>query len=344
MVMGESDIGQIKEIYELLGDGLSKNIFSNRLMYSLTGDMQFIRNVVCSIKKGKDFYKSLKNNTQLKVIFGAGSVGKRLVRVYDDIKFECFVDNRHAGQAYSGLPVISVKSLKLKYKDALIIISAKQYHKEILEQLLREGFRKENIINIGMEYEKLVHLQYFDLPQLKNIKMSREIFVDGGCFDGNTALGFIKWCSGTGGYVYAWEPDAENRQKCKRILDESGIKYELIPKGLWNEGTALKFEMDGSSSKISEVADTMVQVDSIDRVIAEPVTYIKMDIEGAEYQGILGAKEMMLKYKPRLAICIYHKPEDIWELPKLIHQINSDYVFYLRHYSFGDVETVLYAL
>lgn len=197
--MGEFNTSQVKEIYALLGDELSKNIYVNRLMYSLTDDMQFIRNVVCSNKKGKEFYERLKASTQIKVIFGAGSVGKRLVRVYDDIKFECFVDNRHAGQAYRGLPVISIESLKQKYKDALIIISVKQCHKEILEQLLKVGFRIENIINIGMEYEKLSHLQYFDLPQLKSRKMSKEVFIDGGCFDGNSSLDFHTWCFDQGG-------------------------------------------------------------------------------------------------------------------------------------------------
>ena len=102
--------------------------------------------------------------------------------------------------------------------------------------------------------------------------------------------------------------------------------------------------MDGTSSAISESGDVSVEVDSIDRVSVEPVTFIKMDVEGAEYQGILGARNMIAKYKPKLAICVYHKPEDIWELPQLIHEIRSDYVFYLRHYSFGDVETVLYAV
>ena len=342
--MGKVDRSQIKEIYESLGDELSKNIFENRVMYSLTDDTRFIRNVVCSIDKGKEFYERLKANTQIKVIFGAGSVGKRLVRVYNDIKFECFVDNYGEVLIYKQLPVISVQSLKEKYQEALIIISTKQCHEEILEQLLREGFRKENIINIGMEYEKLSHMQYFDLPQLEERKGLKEVFVDGGCFDGNSSLDFYQWCLAPGGYVYAWEPDAENRRKCKRILDENGIKYELIPKGLWSEAKELKFEMDGSSSRISEIADISIQVDSIDRVIQEPVTYIKMDIEGAEYQGILGAKEMISRFKPKLAVCVYHKPEDIWELPQLIRRINSEYEFYLRHYSFGDVETVLYAL
>ena len=58
--MGKVDRSQIKEIYESLGDELSKNIFENRVMYSLTDDTRFIRNVVCSIDKGKEFYERLK--------------------------------------------------------------------------------------------------------------------------------------------------------------------------------------------------------------------------------------------------------------------------------------------
>lgn len=50
------------------------------------------------------------------------------------------------------------------------------------------------LINIGKEYEKLNCLQYFDLPQLDERQKEKEIFIDGGCFDGSTSLGFINWC------------------------------------------------------------------------------------------------------------------------------------------------------
>ena len=69
-----------------------------------------------------------------------------------------------------------------------------------------------------------------------------------------------------------------------------------------------------------------------------------MDIEGAEYKALLGAEKTIKKYKPKLAICIYHKPEDVWEIPWLIHQFNPNYKFYLRHYSLTSPETVLYAI
>lgn len=187
---------KIKEIYPLLGDDISRYIFENRLMHTLTGDAKFIRNVICTIEKGLEIYNYMKSSQRKKIIFGAGSVGQRLVRIYDDIKFECFADNNCVGKVYKGLAVISIEELKKNYPDALVIISTKKYHKEILQQLLNEGFEKENIINIGMEYEKLNHLQYFDLPQLEGSRVAKEVFVDGGCYDGVTAIDFRNWCPG----------------------------------------------------------------------------------------------------------------------------------------------------
>lgn len=102
--------------------------------------------------------------------------------------------------------------------------------------------------------------------------------------------------------------------------------------------------MSESCSFISTEGELETEVDSIDHLIKEPVTFIKMDIEGSEYQAILGAENMITRHKPKLAISVYHKPEDIWQLPLLIYQFNPGYQFYLRHYSFGNNETVLYAL
>ncbi len=75
----------------------------------------------------------------------------------------------------------------------------------------------------------------------------------------------------------------------------------------------------------------------------EKVTFIKMDIEGAEYDALCGARKIIASQKPKLAICVYHKAEDIIEIPRLILDINPDYKFALRHYSLFDTETVLYA-
>lgn len=220
----------IKQIYDLLGDDVSKNIFENRLMYSLTGDMKFIKNVVCTIRKGREIYGCMKERSEIG-IFGAGVVGRHLARVYKDVVFCYFIDNKCSGVICEGIPVVSLQEFMEKCPEGTIIISTKLYYEEIVDQLLKEGVRKENVINLGMEYEKLNHLQYFDLPQLNKKKTKREIFVDGGCYDGNSSVDFMKWCQlgGVEGYCYAWEPDPENLKKCKQSFEENCVQYELIP-------------------------------------------------------------------------------------------------------------------
>jgi hypothetical protein len=86
----------------------------------------------------------------------------------------------------------------------------------------------------------------------------------------------------------------------------------------------------------------MIEVDTIDNIVKQKVDYIKLDIEGAEQDAIDGAKETIRKYKPILAICIYHKAQDWYKIPKKVLEIQSDYKVYIRHYMEGIYETVMY--
>lgn len=69
-----------------------------------------------------------------------------------------------------------------------------------------------------------------------------------------------------------------------------------------------------------------------------------MDIEGAELKALEGAKKTIQKYKPTLAVCVYHRNEDILEIPQYIKSLVSEYKFFLRHHNYGGTETVLYAV
>jgi hypothetical protein len=70
-----------------------------------------------------------------------------------------------------------------------------------------------------------------------------------------------------------------------------------------------------------------------------------MDIEGAELNALKGAERIIKEQKPKLAICIYHKPEDVWEIPNLLLDFVPDYKFYIRHCTYSSfLDTVLYAL
>ncbi len=104
-----------------------------------------------------------------------------------------------------------------------------------------------------------------------------------------------------------------------------------------------------TSSRFSEIGEESVNVTSIDAIKQgelkeEVVTFIKMDIEGAELEALKGAKQTITRDKPDLAICIYHKDEDIVEIPKYILELNPRYELFLRHYDVTAYETILYAV
>ena len=124
------------------------------------------------------------------------------------------------------------------------------------------------------------------------------------------------------------------------------VEAEIFPFGTWSEKKTLHFNTRGDSgSHIAETGEEIL-VMPIDEVInpEEKVTFIKMDVEGSEKKALLGAKQIVSKYKPKLAICIYHKVEDFWEIPLLIKQLNPEYHIYIRNYEDRIDETVCYAI
>lgn len=69
-----------------------------------------------------------------------------------------------------------------------------------------------------------------------------------------------------------------------------------------------------------------------------------MDIEGSELEALKGAQELIKRNQPKLAICIYHKAEDYFQIPLYLHTLVPAYRFYVRHHFYGATETVLYAV
>jgi FkbM family methyltransferase len=190
--------------------------------------------------------------------------------------------------------------------------------------------------------------QYFELGII-NLS-ENEVFVDGGCFTGDTAESFVLQTNGKYVHIYSFEPDSATYETAIRNL----AKYEnvdVIPKGLWSAETELKFYSDGGTSGSSRFADSgsmSLPVTSLDTFFAgksddELPTFIKMDIEGSEKEALLGAEAVIKKKRPKLAVCVYHKPEDVYELTQLIHSFDLGYQFTLRQHMDGVWDTILYA-
>ena len=183
---------------------------------------------------------------------------------------------------------------------------------------------------------------YFD-PTIVSLS-DRETVVDGGGYTGDTFLEFIK-AAKTFERYYLCEPDPVNMRSARDALfSYKGI--EFVDAGLWSGRNTLTFSAVGlGHSQISSEGTVEIDCISIDELTdGNPVTFIKMDIEGAEMEALKGAKETIQRYKPKLAICVYHKPDDLFEIPILIKELNPEYRLYLRHYSVGGGDTVCYAV
>ena len=113
---------------------------------------------------------------------------------------------------------------------------------------------------------------------------------------------------------------------------------------MWNKDDILHFESRTvGGSLITETGKETIETTSLDNVLnGKKVTFIKMDIEGAEYKALIGAEETIKKWRPRLAICVYHKPEDILEIPTLLLEMHNDYKFALRQYNSSGLGAILY--
>ena len=189
--------------------------------------------------------------------------------------------------------------------------------------------------------------QYFpsDIIHLEE----NEIFVDCGAYQGESTVDFIMHLQRykvTKCYrAFCVEADKYNVIKMKEVL-KFYKNIEIVPVGVWDKECVLHMDTGlGVGSKISDTGMTSVNMQTIDNIVqGEKATYIEMDIEGSELKGLYGASNTIRKYKPKLAICIYHKAEDLIKIPSYIYRLRQDYKFYIRNHSEYGIETVLYAI
>jgi FkbM family methyltransferase len=178
-----------------------------------------------------------------------------------------------------------------------------------------------------------------------------EVYLSGGVFNVSSVVDFILYTNNKYKKIYAFEPDAYAYHVLKKEL--SDIKdLELLPYGISDIDGRLSFDATalGTSRIINDDSDavgtlTGIEVTTIDNFTKQnlPPTLIKMDIEGAEYDALVGARETLMKYKPKLAISAYHLDDDLVRLPLLIHETVPEYKLYLRHHANTWMETVIYA-
>lgn len=192
-------------------------------------------------------------------------------------------------------------------------------------------------------------------------------FADCGAFDGDSLEDFLKFMRAHNrtGSVYSFEPDMKNfklleqvaeRMKAEGLGDDIrcfpcgvGDKNETISFVMSRSGIRSYFEGQGTPKDTVAGSVTEVKVVRLDDVLkGTTVSSIKMDIEGSEMSALHGAASIIKEQLPYLAICVYHRDDDLITIPRYIQQLarqaGKRYKFYLRQHNFAISDTVLYAV
>lgn len=343
-----------QEVYGWLEDEQSKKLFEARIAWSCTGSNESIHEI---FHMASDETKAILAEKKKKlhsvskiVLYGAGEIGEFFYKQYELAQKDViFCDRQYESKkSATGVAVVSPETMldwvrTQENHDFFIVICAIPGYNGIKRFLLEQQIPSEKILPFF--YEESTG-QYFD-PLVTFGE--HEIFVDVGSFDGKTSCLFAEKCKNYE-RIFVFEPDENKMKTANETLRKANIeRCTFFQIGLWDKKETLQFSndlgIDGMSSSIGEGGNVLVECDCLDHLIAEEkVTFIKMDIEGAELSALMGAKNCIKTHKPKLAISIYHKPEDILELIRYIKTLVPEYRFYLRHYSNWSAETVLYAI
>jgi len=178
-----------------------------------------------------------------------------------------------------------------------------------------------------------------------------DVVIDAGACWGDTALYFA---SRGAKAVYSFEFIPSNLLVFKKnvALNTQYQDYiHIVEAPVWSESSIpLSYDDRGPASQVADIGKYKgnTKTLSIDDLVKErdldSVDFIKMDIEGAEMAALKGAEKTIKRFKPKLAISVYHKQDDMIVIPEYIHSLNSNYKFYLDYYTIVGHEIMLYAI
>jgi FkbM family methyltransferase len=197
--------------------------------------------------------------------------------------------------------------------------------------------------NIGEMTTSWVFKQY----ELKGCEVEEGDYVlEGGAYEGGTSLWFV---ANGAGKVYAFEPDPHNFSVLLENIRRNRLSDKIIPfqKALSRSEGRLRFSATGTGgSKASDSGNLTVESVALDELLeknfVERVDFIKLDVEGSELEVLEGGTETIKKFKPKMAISVYHTPKDIIDITKLVSQLLPKAKLYLSHKNSTLSETILF--
>ena len=181
------------------------------------------------------------------------------------------------------------------------------------------------------------------------VPLANEVFVDCGAFDGDSVQEYLKRRVGFFEKIIAIEPDPANWKALKtRVASlpvEMSSKIHVIQSAAGSKSEIVTFNATGTAGSSIGNGSYEVQCAPLDELLKDvKPTFIKIDIEGAEPDALLGMRQIIERDVPVLAICLYHAQEHLWQIPLLIQSLSDQYSFYLRRYADECWEIVVYAV
>lgn len=222
--------------------------------------------------------------------------------------------------------------------------------KEIMITLIKNWFDFD-INTIG--YEDIYSQDHY-FPDGVVLLNEDEVFVDAGAYIGDTLLEFIEKTHGIFDSYIAFELDLQNFKEMENTVNKMQPdirnKIKLYNYAILDKEQEINYESGahGSQSSCVNIQSSIINTGKtvkLSNILKNhKITFIKMDIEGAEVKALWGAEEIIKIQKPNLAISVYHNIEHLWAIPLYLKHIVPGYKFFLRHHSPLEYETVCYAI
>lgn len=346
-----------REIFIFPSGGVGENLLATmkRLGVTVTGLGDNSPHKIGQAVRGLpvlSFQEISQKHKDAMILIGSRVYSQEIIRQFlgagfsqEDLIFEEF-------NGYISLSQMDAAALLQKHSDKL----------KALEALLADEMSKQVL------YGYLNYLFTFDPYYIAQIRSTETMYfdrtlfslgpqenvIDGGGYTGDTFAVFSSLVPSFSEY-YLCEPMHDIMERARRRLTSRPMTGEVhfVEKALWDHTETLFFDAQGSGSMVAE-QETGIPIAAapIDQITqGREISLIKLDVEGSEAHALQGARQTIARFRPKLAVCVYHLNNlfenggfDILDLPLLIHEIEPSYRLYLRHYGRGLTDAVCYAL
>lgn len=263
----------------------------------------------------------------------------------------CVMNDEFAAEKKIPVSDIRYKEVGELFEDELskkiyhMLITGKQYDNKEDSFELVPYMQVKNMYWCSEDYWQSYEFENKKEQQIATI-------IDCGAYIGDSIIPLCNQIPQKRVHYYAFEPDRENASIIRNNKEFSNIceSLEVMEYGVGNQDTKMYFELPESKQKDAgrfidnptgneDIALEIRKLDGL-KLNLEGTVYIKMDIEGSELAALEGASELIQKHKPYLAICVYHRKNDLIQIPLYIKSLVPNYQFYLR----GGFHTILWAV